>query len=112
MSKVSVEPVITPGQVISKTIRFQGKTLTLHLHMKLFTYPDFNFELVDYVTNENGVKVEGMWQWGSTGSLHQQPLEFDQRQGEGYLQFRTESSWCNGRKKNGRKYLAAIIEVK
>lgn len=105
-----IEPIVTEGSKINKVIEFDGKRYNLTLHMKLFTYPDFSFELIDYITNDKGNEVVGVWFWGTYGNNHVERLEFDTRKGDNYLNFHTSGTWCSGRKKNGRKRLVAIVE--
>ncbi len=110
MKTKAAQPVISEGQKISKTVGVNGKTHNLTLHMNLYTYPDFSFELIDKITNEKGIEVEGVWFWGTYGNNHRERLEFDTRKGPGYLTFLTVARWCNGRKKNGTKQLVDIVE--
>lgn len=104
------EPVRTEGRRVERTVNILGKEHKLTLCMENLTYETHTSERVERVLNDKGNEVEGLWLWGTYGNLHAQPLEFDMRQGDGYLQFQAERSWCNGRAKNGRRYLRSIVE--
>jgi hypothetical protein len=105
------EPVITTGRIVKQTVSFRGKSYNLNLHMLDYTYPEFSFEMIDKVTNDEGVELIGVWHWGTYGATHLESLEFETRKSQpDYLTMRTSGSWCNGRKKNGRKTLLDIVE--
>lgn len=111
--QVKVEPVITDGRKVTNVENFQGKNYTIVLHMKHYQYPDYDFELVGKVTNEAGVELRGVWFWGVQGNNHIEHLDFESRKDSpNYLKMCTSGHWCNGRVKNGRKTLVAIIEKK
>lgn len=111
MKRIAPEPIITKGRIVKQVVNFHGKSYSLNLHMLDYTYPDFSFEMIDKVTNDEGVELVGVWKWGTHGTLHIEKLEFETRKScADYLTMRTYDNWCNGRKKNGRKYLTDIIE--
>lgn len=108
MKRKEETPVVTEGRKVQKTVTVRGRAFNLTLHMQHYQYPNHAFELIDKVTNEAGEEVEGAWHWGTYGRIHREPLLFDMRK-ESYLAFRTEASWANTRKRNGRKILVDIV---
>lgn len=112
MKTATVEPTITEGRKVSKLVFVNGSSSNLILHMQNYQYPEFTFEHILKVTDEAGVELEGLWKFGTYGGVRRGRLEFDMRKGLNYLDFHTTSMWCNGRRKNGRKYLISIVPVK
>jgi hypothetical protein len=103
--------IVTESRKVNRAITLNGKTHNLTLHMMLHTYPTFEFEVIEKITNEAGAKVIGAWQHGrSGGKVHYEPIEFDKREGANLKWFGPVVNYQNGRKKDSCKYLLDIVE--
>lgn len=111
--KTSIETQVTEGRKLNRVINFRGVNHNITLHLKLYTYPDYSFELIDKVTNDKGVEIIGVWQHGRSGAkMHKERLLFDTRNGADFKWFGATVTYQNGRKKDSYKYLISIEEVK
>lgn len=112
MKTSKLEPTVTEGRKLNRSITFNGKTYNLTLHLKLYTYPDFSFETIEKITNENNKEIIGIWRHGRTGGkAHRESLKFDSRTGADFKWFGPTVVYQNGRKKDSYKYLLAIEEI-
>lgn len=100
---------ITAGPKIVKTVVFGGETHILTLHIVTYSYPDFSFNQVEKVVNEQGREVTGIWRYAGTQTTCIDRLKFDLNSAR-EIQFLPIQRSSESDGSDPYKYLVKIVE--